>query len=37
MDFVTVSLFSIALVVLAGFYWLMRKRLFKDLVQDISV
>lgn len=37
MDFVTVSLFSVALVVLAGAYWVMRKRLFKDLVQDISV
>jgi membrane protein DedA with SNARE-associated domain len=36
-DFVTASLFTVALVVLVGGYWLIRKRLFKDLVHDISV
>ena len=35
-DFVTASLFTFALIVLAGSYWLVRRRLFKDLVHDIS-
>jgi hypothetical protein len=35
-DFVTASLFTIALILLAGSYWLVRRRLFKDLVHDIS-
>ncbi|HEY1447745.1 MAG TPA: VTT domain-containing protein, partial [Caulobacteraceae bacterium] len=36
-DFVTVSLFTFALVVLIASYWLVRRRLFKDLVHDISL
>jgi membrane protein DedA with SNARE-associated domain len=36
-DFVTASLFTLAFVLLAGSYWLVRRRLFKDLVHDISV
>jgi membrane protein DedA with SNARE-associated domain len=36
-DFVTVSLFTIALVILVASYWLVRRRLFKDLVHDISL
>ncbi|HEY1881031.1 MAG TPA: VTT domain-containing protein [Caulobacteraceae bacterium] len=36
-DFVTVSLFTFALVVLVASYWLVRRRLFKDLVHDISL
>jgi membrane protein DedA with SNARE-associated domain len=35
-DFVTASLFTFALILLAGSYWLVRRRLFKDLVHDIS-
>ncbi|HEY7900467.1 MAG TPA: VTT domain-containing protein [Caulobacteraceae bacterium] len=36
-DMVTIALFSFALVILAGSYWLVRRRLFKDLVHDISL
>jgi membrane protein DedA with SNARE-associated domain len=36
-DVVTASLFTVAMVVLIGSYWLVRRRLFKDLVHDISV
>jgi len=35
-DFVTAALFTFALVVLIASYWLVRRRLFKDLVHDIS-
>ena len=35
-DFVTASLFTFALILLLGSYWLVRRRLFKDLVHDIS-
>jgi membrane protein DedA with SNARE-associated domain len=35
-DFVTASLFTLAFVVLVAGYWLVRRRLFKDLVHDIS-
>jgi membrane protein DedA with SNARE-associated domain len=35
-DFVTASLFTAAFVVLVVGYWLVRRRLFKDLVHDIS-
>lgn len=37
MDFVTMGLFAVALLVLIGSYWLVRRRLFKDLVHDISL
>ena len=36
-DYVTASLFTVALILLIGSYWLVRRRLFKDLVHDISV
>lgn len=36
-DFVTASLFTLAFLLLLGSYWLVRRRLFKDLVRDISV
>ena len=37
MDFVTMALFAVALVVLLASAWLVRRRLFKDLVEDITV